>query len=54
MEKLRIEYIPLAEITPYENNVKKHPDAQIEQIVQSIRETGFNDPIGVWGGKHDC
>lgn len=51
MDKLKIEYIPLADITPYENNAKKHPEAQIEQIIQSIKEVGFNDPIGVWGGQ---
>lgn len=48
MERLKIEYVPLDSIKPYERNAKLHPDEQVEQICNSIRETGFNDPIGVW------
>ena len=48
MDKLKIEYVPLDSIKPYKNNAKLHPDEQVEQICNSIRETGFNDPIGVW------
>lgn len=36
--KLEIEYIPIAEIKPYEGNAKKHPQKQIEQIKASIEE----------------
>lgn len=34
--KLKIEYIPTAEITPYRNNAKIHATEQIEQIAKSI------------------
>ena len=34
-------------IFPYEKNAKKHPTRQVEQIANSIREFGFNQPIVV-------
>ena len=46
--KLKVEYIPINEITPYENNAKIHTEEQIEQIKRSIEEFGMNDPIGIW------
>lgn len=46
--KLKVEYIPIDSITPYENNAKIHTDEQIEQIKRSIEEFGMNDPIGIW------
>lgn len=51
MDKLKIEYVPLDSIKPYKNNAKLHPDEQVEQICNSIKETGFNDPIGIWHGQ---
>lgn len=45
---LKIEYIPIEDIKPYENNAKLHPEQQIQQIKNSILEFGFNDPIAVW------
>lgn len=50
MQKLKIEYLPINEINPYENNAKLHPEYQIEQIAKSISEFGFNDPIAVSNG----
>lgn len=47
-EDLRHETMRVAELVPYIGNAKKHPDWQVEQIVDSIRAFGFNDPIGVW------
>ena len=47
--KLKVEYIPIDSITPYENNAKIHTEEQIEQIKTSINEFGMNDPIGIWG-----
>jgi ParB-like chromosome segregation protein Spo0J len=47
-QKLKIEYVPIDSIKEYKRNAKLHPDEQVEQICNSIRETGFNDPIGVW------
>lgn len=35
------------ELKPYKNNAKKHPQKQIEQIKESIKEFGFNDPLGI-------
>lgn len=35
------------DLKPYENNAKLHPERQIDQIVESIKEFGFNDPIAV-------
>lgn len=48
MSELKIEYIPLSDIKPYEHNAKLHPDEQVEQIMQSIRLVGFDDPIAIW------
>ena len=49
--KLKIEYIPIEKIKPYKANAKKHPPKQIEQIMASIEEFGFNDPIALWNGE---
>ena len=49
--KLEIEYMPIAEIKPYIGNAKKHPKKQIDQIIASIEEFGFNDPIAIWDGE---
>lgn len=45
--KLKVEYIPIDDIKPYENNAKIHTEEQIEQIKKSIKEFGMNDPIGI-------
>lgn len=49
---MEVIYMPLGDITPYENNAKLHPDEQIEQIKESISEFGFNDPIAIWGDNN--
>lgn len=49
MERLKIEYLPLDALKPYERNAKEHPREQVEQIKESIRQMGMNDPIGIWG-----
>lgn len=46
--KLKVEYLPIEEIKPYENNAKIHTPEQIEQIKTSIQQFGMNDPIGIW------
>lgn len=48
MEKLKIEYVDINSIRPYENNAKQHPRTQIDQIKTSIAMFGMDDPIGVW------
>lgn len=45
---LKIEYVKKEDLKPYVNNAKLHPAEQVEQIKNSIREFGFNDPIAVW------
>ena len=47
---LTIEYLPVDQLTPYEQNARKHQANDVDAIVSSIREFGFDDPIGVWGG----
>lgn len=44
---MQIIKIAMADIVPYENNVKLHPKEQIEQIKKSIVDFGNNDPIAV-------
>ena len=49
---LNIEYLPVDQLTPYEQNARKHQANDVDAIVSSIREFGFDDPIGVWGGHN--
>lgn len=49
MKHLRIEYLPISTLKPYEKNAKEHPQEQIDQIIASIEKFGMNDPIGIWG-----
>ena len=44
---MEIKKIKLNDIIPYENNVKEHPQEQIEQLKNSILEFGNNDPIAI-------
>lgn len=46
--QLKIEYIPIDKLKPYERNNKKHIDYDIDEIAKSIEKYGFNDPIGIW------
>lgn len=39
--------LKLEEIHLYSKNAKLHPDEQIQQIKESIKEFGFNDPIAI-------
>ena len=50
--KLEIVYLDPHELTPYENNTRKHTPEDIDQIKESIQANGFNDPIGIWGEKN--
>ena len=45
---LEIEYISTSELREYDKNAKIHDRAQIEDIKNSIRAFGMNDPIAVW------
>lgn len=52
MNKLEIVYLNPSDLTPYENNTRKHAPNDIEGIKKSILADGFNDPIGVWGNNN--
>lgn len=45
---IKVFEVPTAKLVPYANNAKEHSRLQVEQIANSIREFGFNDPIAVW------
>lgn len=47
-ENLKIEYVSVDALTPYENNARSHGKDDVKAIADSIREFGFVDPIGVW------
>lgn len=47
MRDLKITMMNIEDINEYENNAKQHPEWQIEQIANSIKEFGFNDPIAI-------
>ena len=42
---MRTKSVTIENIKPYPKNTKKHPKNQIEQIANSIKEFGFNQPI---------
>lgn len=46
--QLQIEYVKTSELKEYEKNAKIHDRPQIEDIKNSIRAFGMNDPIAVW------
>ena len=49
---LKIEYLPVKELKPYERNARKHQNEDVTAIVASIRDFGFDDPIGIWSDKN--
>lgn len=52
MKELEIEYVEIEKLNHYENNSKIHTKEQIEHIANSIREFGFNDPLGIAGSDN--
>lgn len=52
MNKLKIEYLPVDSIKPYENNTRKHGKEDVAEIKKSIEKYSFSDPIGVWGDEN--
>lgn len=44
---MQIEQRDISAVIPYTKNAKKHGDEQVQQIADSIREFGFNQPIVV-------
>jgi len=45
MDKLSIQYIPIKNIKPYENNARVHDEKHVLQIVSSIKTFDFTNPI---------
>lgn len=52
MNKLVIEYHDPRELKPYEGNARHHETVDIDAIRESIRQFGFNDPIGIWSDEN--
>ena len=46
--ELKIEYVKPSALHEYKNNAREHHEADVNAIAASIKEFGFNDPIGVW------
>lgn len=42
-----VEFIKVSELKPYENNVKKHDEKQIDLIIESIKQFGFRQNLVV-------
>lgn len=51
-EAIEVVEIPVGDLKPYENNAKKHDNANIEAIANSIEEFGFRNPILAWEGEN--
>lgn len=47
--ELKIEYIAVEDLKPYEKNNKKHEDFDIGEIARSISKYEMIDPVGIWG-----
>lgn len=47
-EDATIEWVPVEELVPYDNNAKRHTRQQIDAIEASIREFGFRAPVVAW------
>lgn len=52
MENLQLEYIEIDKLKTYENNARKHSKNDVDAIVKSIEQFGFDDPIGIWSEQN--
>lgn len=50
--RLKIEYLPLDDLTPYFNNARKHEADDVATIKESIKSFEMCDPIGIWSDKN--
>ena len=50
--RLKIEYLPLDNLTPYFNNARKHEADDVATIKESIKSFEMCDPIGIWSDKN--
>ena len=51
-QNLKIEYLPVDSLKPYSKNARKHSEKDIQAIINSIEEFGFDDPIGIWSNQN--
>ena len=47
--ELKIEYLPIKALKPYEKNTRKHQKKDVDNIARSIEKYGMNDAVGIWG-----
>lgn len=50
--ELKIEYLPVDLLKPYERNARIHNPEDVDAICESIKEFGFDDPIGIWSDRN--
>ena len=50
--ELKIEYLPIKELKPYEKNTRKHQKKDVDNIARSIEKYGMCDAIGIWGEQN--
>ena len=50
--ELKIEYLPIKALKPYEKNARKHQKKDVDNIAKSIEKYGMCDAIGVWGEQN--
>ena len=46
--EVKVEWVPLVTLKAYDNNAKKHDNANVDAIANSIEEFGFRNPILAW------
>lgn len=46
--ELKIEYIAVDDLKPYEKNTRKHEKKDVDNIARSIEKYGMCDAIGIW------
>jgi hypothetical protein len=49
MENLKLVYLAVSSLKPYDKNTRKHAKKDVDNIAKSIEKYGFADPIGIWG-----
>ena len=50
--QLKIEYIAVNELKPYDKNTRKHETKDVDNIAKSIEKYGMCDAIGIWGDEN--
>lgn len=50
--ELKIEYLPIKTLKPYEKNTRKHQKKDVDNIARSIEKYGMCDAIGIWGEQN--